>query len=156
MSERIRDGNRWIYPPLEERLWSRVEKTRTCWLWTGYCIPTGYGKMRANDGRLLYVHRIAYELLIGPIPDGMTLDHVAERGCRHRNCVNPDHLEPVTHAENVLRGRSPSALWAARTHCNYGHEFTPENTYMNRGARVCRTCTRERSRRAYWARKAAS
>ena len=82
---------------------------------------------------------MAYELLVGPIPEYLTLDHL----CRVRNCVNPAHLEPVTSAENILRGMSSPAQNARKTECLNGHAFTVENTLINViGARVCRTCTR--------------
>src|SRR5690349_9784178 len=87
-------------------------------------------------------HRVAYERLVGPIPDGLALDHL----CRVRHCINPDHLEPVTWRENILRGASEVARLAARTACSKGHEFTPENTRINNGARACRRCDRENKR----------
>jgi hypothetical protein len=86
-------------PSLEDRLWSRVTKTDTCWLWTGSCTTAGYGTVGRGSDEWFYVHRLAYELLVGPIPDGLTIDHL----CRVRHCVRPDHLEPVTRAENTRR-----------------------------------------------------
>lgn len=119
------------YPP--GYFWTKVEKTAGCWLWRGYTWK-GYG--RSNG---VGAHRVAYEELVGPIPSGLELDHL----CREPLCVRPDHLEPVTRAENMRR-RS-----AAMTHCANGHEFTPENTYdltrMNKpggGRRSCRACNR--------------
>lgn len=126
-----------------ERFWSKVTKTDTCWLWTAY-LRRGYGKIKISN-RTVLAHRFAYEMLVGPIPDGLQLDHL----CRVRNCVNPAHLEPVTSRENTLRGATPAALNAAKTHCKNGHEYTPENTYLIKptktqpnGARACRTCRR--------------
>jgi hypothetical protein len=122
------------------RFWSKVEKTSTCWLWTaGTC--RGYGHFHASrsvGGRTLRAHRVAYELLRDPIPEGMHLDHL----CRVRGCVNPDHLEVVTGATNTLRGISSPAINARKTHCRRGHEFTPENTYIDRGSRRCKACRR--------------
>ena len=117
------------------RLWSYVDRTATCWLWTGAKSTGGYGRIYWS-GKLLQAHRVVYELERGPIPDGLELDHL----CRVRSCVNPDHLEPVTSRENLLRGVGASAANARRTACENGHEFTPENTYRWRGTRGCKTC----------------
>jgi len=84
------------------RFWSHVRKTETCWLWTGRPGTGGYCRVTVKR-RVLLVHRWAYELLVGPIPDGMTIDHVKDRGCTSKACVNPAHLEPVTLAENLRR-----------------------------------------------------
>ena len=89
-------------------------------------------------------HRVAYELTNGPIPDGLELDHL----CRVRHCVNPSHIEAVTHRENTLRGTGPIPHRARQSHCKHGHEFTPENTYrLPNGCRHCRTCSIEWTRR---------
>lgn len=85
-----------------QRFWAKVTKTETCWLWTGSLTHDGYGRFRLPTGHVL-AHRWSYEQLVGPIPEGLVLDHVHKRGCRHRNCVNPAHLEPVTNAVNVAR-----------------------------------------------------
>lgn len=111
-----------------------------CWLWTAGCDPDGYGHFKLN-GKTVRAHRLAYELAVGPIPDGLQIDHVKKRGCRHKNCVNPRHLEPVTCRENLARGDTLNAANVAKTHCPEGHKYTLENTYINpRGARVCRIC----------------
>lgn len=109
----------------------------------------GYGKvgLPPADGlpkRTAKVHRVVYEALVGPIPDGMVIDHL----CRQPSCVNPAHLEPVTRRENVLRGLTLPAANARKTHCKHGHEFTPENTYLfPTGTRGCRTCARAAKQR---------
>lgn len=122
------------------RLLAKVNKTDSCWIWMASQNGHGYGQFRYR-GMTRSAHRAAYELLVGPIPDGLDLDHI----CRVRNCVNPDHLEPVTHAENVRRGNSGSK-WAAKTHCPHGHAYTPENTvHYPSGSRACRTCQRGRT-----------
>jgi len=98
-------------------------------------------------------HRRVYTLLKGAIPDGLTLDHL----CRFTSCVNPDHLEPVTAGENVLRGNTAGGINARKTHCVHGHEFTAANTvlYLTRGrpTRTCRTCQRRRQQASYQARR---
>lgn len=134
-------------PTREQRFWAKVQKADDCWNWTGAGsqVGLGYGRFSIGGGRDALPHRYAYELLVGPIPHGLVLDHL----CRNPRCVNPAHLEPVTHQENILRGIGPSAVNAQKTHCKRGHEFTPENTYWHkRGARDCRECRRAASRRA--------
>ena len=109
-----------------------------CWPWPGYVNSHGYGYARWRGGAVR-AHRVAYEAVIGPIPEGLVLDHL----CRNRACVNPYHLEPVDDRTNNLRGFSPPAMNARKTHCSRGHEFTPENTYRwPNGKRRCRTCHR--------------
>ena len=109
-----------------------------CWLWPGALTGGGYGH-RWWHGKTNRVHRVAYELSVGPITKGLQLDHL----CRNRPCFNPRHLEPVTRRENILRGESPAALNARKTHCKRGHEFTEENTYhKNPRGRACIKCLR--------------
>lgn len=122
----------------------RVEKRpHGCWLWTGVIQAGGYGRFRTqNRGHM--AHRWLYEQLVGPIPEGMQLDHL----CRVRNCVRPDHLEPVTPRENTLRSNATSAVNARKDVCVNGHPFTPENTYWRpTGGRTCRECGRARWRK---------
>lgn len=113
-----------------------------CVLWTAALDESGYGSFRA-DGRSVRAHRWIWEQLHGPVPARMDLDHVRARGCTNRHCVNPDHLEPVTHRENVLRGDAPAAVNARKARCVRGHEFV-----IAAGRRTCPTCSRE-SKRAY-------
>lgn len=130
-----------------ERFWSRVDRTPGCWLWTS-TLDNGYGSINLKiDGRQRnrMAHRLAYEEIIGPIPEGLELDHL----CRVPRCVNPAHLEPVTHVENTMRGFSPLAVKARQTHCHRGHEFTAANTYRAGSSRKCRECKRIRERDAY-------
>jgi hypothetical protein len=110
-----------------------------CWIWTG---RTHKGYARAGDGQ---ASRWMYQRMVGPIPEGLELDHL----CETPLCVNPEHLEPVTRLENMRR------RYANYTHCKHGHEFTPANTYIRpSGHRDCRACICVRTRR-YKARRAA-
>lgn len=124
---------------LAERLMSRVETAPGgCWIWTG-STRGGYGQIwtgvdAAGRRRNLAAHRVSYELARGAIPDGLDLDHL----CRVLRCVNPDHLEPVTRRENILRGEAPAALNARKRLCIKGHLFT-DATWPN-GSRRCLIC----------------
>lgn len=133
---------------LHARLMSRLDvDPGGCWLWKGCTTAKGYGLIQA--GKLRPVHRVSYELHVGPIPQGLDLDHL----CRVRNCANPAHLEPVTHRVNVLRGESPSAINARSEACKHGHRWAPETTYITRkGSRDCRPCKLKRNL-AYKARR---
>jgi hypothetical protein len=147
---------------LPERFWSKVSvQPNECWLWTGAPDKDGYGSFSRN-GRNRRAHRVSYEALVGPIAAGFETDHLCHTRdescdgsrCLHRRCVNPSHLEPVSRVENNRRNRSFAAVNAAKTHCDNGHKFTAENTYINHGKRHCRPCNRARVAR-YKARKLA-
>lgn len=126
----------WESVPLMQRFWDRVsaDKATRCWLWTGTRDHRGYGTIRAPKLRTLRAHRIAFELFRGPIGAGLELDHL----CRVRHCVNPAHLEAVTHAENVRRGRAG----ALKTHCSNGHPVPAVSARDHRGLRVCPDCAK--------------
>lgn len=134
--------------PDDERFWYRVEFTETCWLWHGYRDRRGYGQFKSNSHpRMVLVHRWAYERLGNKIPDGLTLDHL----CRNTSCLRPDHLEPVTKAENTRRQPYSAAQWqTAKTHCPKGHPYEGDNLILRRQnggvARVCRECKLARAR----------
>lgn len=114
-----------------------VDVEGECWPWQGPSAGSGYGGIQV-DGKTKRAHRVVYESVRGPIPDSLVLDHL----CRNRCCVNPWHLEPVPVAENTMRGYGAPAINARKTHCQYGHEFTPENTRVYQNRRVCRECHR--------------
>jgi hypothetical protein len=126
------DKTRWI----AERFLPRIIRTATCWHWGGYVSSDGYGYILRRGA-----HRVAYEHFVGPIPDGLQLDHL----CRVKHCVNPSHLEAVTRQENMRRAvpfRKPHHS-KRRTHCKKGHLYSPDNLYHSRhGYQICRTCTR--------------
>jgi len=126
---------------LEQRIMNRTEKTDTCWLWRG-CQDkkTGHGSIKINK-KMKKVHRVSYELLVGPIPENLVLRHL----CNVSNCINPEHLKPGTQSDNVLdsvaAGTHPHSR---KTHCKHGHEYTDSNTRIKKFkkgfVRVCRTC----------------
>ena len=128
------------------RFWSKVDigAPDECWPWLASKDPQGYGNFHLG-GRIVKAHRMAYELLIGCIPRGLTIDHL----CRVHNCVNPHHLESVTNKVNALRGISPWAVNARRTHCIQGHLFDIANTGRDRGKRSCKQCKKIRDAERY-------
>lgn len=120
---------------LPTRLADKIE-VADCWYWTGYTRKDGYAP--ANyQGKRWAAHRLVWTLLVGPIPEGLQLDHL----CRVRHCVNPDHLEPVTPAENTRRGAR-----ATKMACPQGHPYEGDNLMIVAGERFCRTCHRARNR----------
>ena len=122
----------------EERFWSKVTPTGFCWIWEGAPGRYGHGyfNLGAADGRRgVVAHKFAYETLVGLVPDGLELDHL----CRNPSCVNPDHLEPVTHAENLRRGFAPAQHLNRQGVCAEGHDTRDDNNvYIAKGGR--RTC----------------
>ena len=135
---------------LATRLMSKVDKNgpNGCWLWLGTKDGRGYGQIRSKGReRLVKAHRVSYELFVGPIPDGLTIDHL----CRTKHCVNPSHLEPVSMRENLMRSDSQSSQNARKTHCRNGHEFVGESLILVKTpfgiGRRCRLCDQARDRR---------
>lgn len=124
-----------------ERFWKKVSKDSDtgCWLWIGATNNQDYGQINlgAPVYRLILAHRASWEIHHGPILDGLTIDH----RCRNRKCVNPDHLEPVTHTVNVERGEC-GIVNRSKTHCPSGHIYDEENTYLYEDRRYCRECNR--------------
>lgn len=130
------------FPPAIDRLWGFIgdrHEVDECWPWLGSLQRTGYGRGIRINGPQIQAHRASYMLLVGPIPDGLQIDHL----CRNPRCVNPAHLEPVTPGENVRRRPT-----CTKTKCKHGHDFTPENTYnRSDGRRMCRKCVAATERR---------
>jgi len=150
---------------INKRFWTKVKKTDSCWLWTAK-LSRGYGRFWF-EGRTLQAHRISYELIVGPIAAGLELDHTCHNAdksclggktCQHRRCVNPAHLEPVTHRENNKRGKTGQKTGAqhrSKTHCPQGHVYDKKNTYVTpNGRRNCRECRGEAMRTWYQLNKA--
>jgi hypothetical protein len=118
--------------------WEKINKTATCWNWTGHIRQGGYGEIMIK-GKKYRAHRLVYETLKEKIPDGLVLDHL----CRNRKCVNPEHLEVVTQVENVIRGEGIGMRMKRRTHCIRGHLFaghTLKQSKKNNPYRICKIC----------------
>jgi hypothetical protein len=136
-----------LTPKQLKNLMSKIDVVGSCWEWTASKTWNGYGQFNFN-GKTILVHRLSYELFKGEIPQGMELDHL----CRNRSCVNPDHLEAVTNKENQRRGNSgknPNSwkFQKNKTHCPQGHEYSEENTNVDKiNRRFCKQCNRIRSR----------
>ena len=133
---------------IEERFWSKVDRSGECWVWIGAKDDRGYGFFRVAP-KTVRAYRFAYEMLVGPIPQGLELDHL----CRNHSCVNPAHLDPVTHRENNRRGVAGAVATVrqqAKTHCPQGHPYDEANTMIRRTKlgnpeRHCRECNRVQS-----------
>lgn len=143
---------------LPDRFWDKVaaDPNTGCWHWMAGTNPRGYGKF-SLDGETLYAHRLSYVDAKGPVPEGLELDH----RCRIKSCCNPNHLEAVTHRENVRRGEAGASTArrnAAKTHCPQGHPYSGDNLYIqaSNGGRMCKECKRQRNRRHYAAKKEAT
>lgn len=135
-----------MHAELVKRFLSKVEKRDDCWLWTGGKIGGGYGHFWAA-GKQRAAHRVAYEIFVGPIPDGAHLDHFV---CENPACVNPAHLRPASPRENTLRGNGPAAANAAKTHCKRGHPLSGDNLRIRpNGNRACKACNRDDARARY-------
>jgi hypothetical protein len=122
----------------EKRFWLKVWPRGDCWEWRGRRDRNGYGQVTGDSA-----HRRAFEMAKGPIPAGLTIDHL----CRHPWCVKPSHLEAVSIGENVRRGQAPWAIVHRTNKCSYGHELTPENTYPrpDGSGKHCRICIKRRT-----------
>lgn len=139
---------------LSERFAAKVEKTDGCWLWRGTIDNYGYGRLVSRStGRAIVMgaHRVSYVLHVGPISDGLQIDHL----CRVRDCVNPAHLQAVSIAENIARGET-GIHQRAVTHCPKGHPYEGDNLSISQGGRVCIACRRARAKGRYYARKGAA
>jgi hypothetical protein len=138
--------------PVGLRRWDPDPATG-CWIWRGWKNPEGYGSTTVAR-RTRLAHRAMYELLVGPIPEGLQIDHL----CRTRDCVNPDHLEPVTARENTLRSNAPTAKNARKTHCPKGHPYDEANTYVwkrkGNTHRRCKACHSALVLRSYYEKRA--
>lgn len=140
--------------PIHDRFWEKVTRNSddACWTWNAGVMSAGYGMFHPVKLQSVLAHRFAYEITIGPIAQGMHLDHTCHNDegcppgfCEHRLCVNPSHLEPVTSRTNVNRSHNSNIR---KTHCPKGHEYTPENVRLqvkkNTTCRKCITCERQR------------
>lgn len=134
--------------PIEVRFAAKyhIDEETGCWLWTAYIPSSGYGHIGSpGEGYPILAHRFSYEHFVGPIPEGMQVDHL----CRVRHCINPAHLEAVSLHENTMRSEAVTAKNARKTECKNGHRFDIANTYWNPDGkgRRCRECMRSDTRR---------
>lgn len=135
---------RYFPKNIADRFWGKVHiiyDENSCWEWIASKTPKGYGQITVQY-KNTYAHRVAYEKVIGPIAEGLTIDHL----CRNKSCVRPNHLEAVPMRINVLRGNGPTAQNARKTHCPQGHMYNTENTRMKGNSRECRKCHNEREK----------
>lgn len=136
--------------PLRDSLSARIDRwihrsvrpDGECWIWWGTKTRNGYGQVMFR-GTHWMAHRAFYEYFVAQVPERLDLDHL----CRNRACVNPWHLEPVTRSVNLYRATTVGKYNTLKTHCPHGHPYSPENTAVRRGKRVCRTCERDRATR---------
>lgn len=142
-----------VTPSVSERFWAKVEMRGECWEWVAGKVGTGYGHFaQGGPDKMIMAHRWSFEAMVAEIPEGLELDHL----CRNKACVNPEHLEPVTHAVNIER--NPNAInktCADVTECPQGHKYDEQNTRIYKGHRNCRACARRHTAN-YRARKAAA
>lgn len=135
------------------RLFEKLQVTDGCWEWTGARNARGYGVFHLTRGHQISAHRAVWIVIRGPLRDDLQLDHL----CRNRACVNPDHLDPVSARENILRGLSPAAWHVFVRACPRGHPYNEENTYVaQNGGRSCKICRRLAMRRLRARRRASS
>jgi len=130
----------------ERRLLEKIEKQKgsDCWFFTGSKLPSGYGILW-NGVRPIGAHRISFQLYRGEITDGMEIDHI----CNNRSCVNPEHLQLLTHKENMRKSSALMGINARKTHCKRDHELSGDNLHITpRGARQCKECMRMHARNA--------
>lgn len=134
----------YVLARAQQRFWSRVDKSGSCWVWVGKLFHNGrYGRFKFL-GRDTSAHIFSWEWANGPVPKGLELDHL----CRNRACVNPAHLEPVTHRENEIRGATVIAANFFKTECHKGHPLSGDNLFIRRdGRRRCIACKRATARR---------
>ncbi len=131
---------------IQERFWGKVDASGPCWQWMGAGAGKGYGKIGVVvDGKpsYPYAHRVAWEILVGEIPEGKELDHL----CKNRRCVNPDHLEPVTRRQNLARSAAVCTLNSLKSSCPQGHPYEGDNLIQNKYGRACRECRRAYDRK---------
>jgi len=131
------------YKNVLERFYDYIEKTNSCWNWTGPDRPNGYGRFCVLY-KTYSAHRFSYLLFKGQIPEGLSIDHL----CRNRKCVNPDHLELVTTKENLFRSdETRASINKNKQQCLRGHPYDSQNTYIHNNKRYCKICVRENVRK---------